>query len=47
MNSMVNDKKLLTKYNKRWNKVSNLLKKQFDSEPVYDKRYIKTKIMVV
>ena len=26
-----------------WNKISNLLKKGFDSEPMYNNKYIKTK----
>ena len=32
------------KYNAIWDKISNLLKKEFDSEPVYNDKYIKTKI---
>ena len=35
--------KLLEKYNKIWNKVSNSIKKEFDSEPVESKRYLRTK----
>ena len=31
----VSDKKLLKNYNKIWGKISNLLNKEFDSEPVY------------
>ena len=31
----VSDKKLLKNYNKIWEKISNLLNKEFDSEPVY------------
>ena len=27
-----------------WYKISNLLKKEFDSKPVYNDKYIKTKI---
>ena len=40
------DNKLLKKYDKIWEKVSNLLNIKFDSEPVYDDndKYIKTKI---
>ena len=41
---MINDEKLLTKYNKIWDKVRNLFKKGFDSEPLYNNKYIKTKI---
>ena len=34
---------LLEKYNKIWDKLSNSIKKGFDSEPVYNKKYLKTK----
>ena len=42
----VSDNKLLKKYNKIWERVSNLLSIKFDSEPVYgdNDKYIKTKI---
>ena len=42
----VNDNKLLKKYHKIWEKISNLLNIRFDSQPVYDDgdKYIKTKI---
>ena len=46
MNLLVHDKKLLKKYNEIWNKISNLFKKGFDSEPVYNAKYIKTKIKI-
>ena len=44
----VGDDKLLKKYNKIWEKVSNLMNIEFDSEPVYGDghKYIKTKIKV-
>ena len=32
------------KYNELWNKVSKVIKKGFDSEPVYKAKYLKTKI---
>ena len=32
------------KYNTIWDKVSADIKKEFDSEPVYNKNYLKTKI---
>ena len=40
------DNKLLKKYNKIWERVSNLLSIKFDSEPIYgdNVKYIKTKI---
>ena len=46
MSSKVNDKKLLRKCNKVWDKVGDLLSVQFDSDPVYgdNEKYIKTKI---
>ena len=42
----VNDNKLLKKYNKIWEKISNLLNIKFDSQPVYGDgdKYIRTKI---
>ena len=38
--------KLLRKYNKIWEKISNLMNIELDSEPVYgdNDKYIKTKI---
>ena len=35
---------MLEAYNTIWDKISNLLEKGFDSEPVYDNKYIRTKI---
>ena len=35
---------LLEKYNTIWDKVSADIKKEFDSKPVYNKSYLKTKI---
>ena len=46
MNLLVNDKKMLEKYNKIWNKIKSLFKKEFNSEPVYNDKYIKTKIKI-
>ena len=42
----VSDNKLLKKYNKIWERFSNLMNTEFDSEPVYgdNDKYIKTKI---
>ena len=44
----VTNKKLLKKYNKIWEKVSNLIDIKFDSESIYDDndKYIKTKIKI-
>ena len=46
MSFEVCDNKLLKKYNEIWEKISNLLNIEFDSEPVYGDgdKYIKTKI---
>ena len=40
---LIKDDDLLEKYNIMWNKVSANIKKEFDSEPVYDKNYLKKK----
>ena len=47
MSFKVGDNKLLRKYNKIWEKISNLMNIEFDSEPVYgdNDKYIKTKKM--
>ena len=46
MSFKVSDNKLLKKYNKIWEKNSNLMNIEFDSEPVYGDyyKYIQTKI---
>ena len=41
---LIKDDKLLEKYNEIWEKVSNIIYKEFDSNPVYNEKYIKTKI---
>ena len=46
VNLLVHNKELLKKYNEIWDKISNLLKKGFDSKPVYNDKYIKTKIKI-
>ena len=48
MSFKVSDNKLLKKYNKIWEKISNLMKLEFDSKPVYgdNVKYIKTKIKI-
>ena len=35
---------LLKKYNQIWKKVKNTIKKEFNSEPVYNAKYLKAKI---
>ena len=48
MSFKVGDDKLLKRYNKIWDRVSNLINIKFDSEPVYfdNDKYIKTKIQL-
>ena len=41
---LIEDDDLLGKYNIIWDKVSADIKKEFDSEPVYNKYFLKTKI---
>ena len=38
---------LLEKYNGIWKKLSNIIKKEFNCEPVYNKKYLKTKINLI
>ena len=40
---MIEDEELLKTYNDIWNKVSNNMKKEFGSEPIYNKKFLKTK----
>ena len=41
---LIEDDDLLEKYNTIWDKVSADIRKEFDSEPVYNKKFLKTKI---
>ena len=41
---LIKNDKLVEKYNDIWDKVNNTIKKRFDSEPVYNKKYLRTKI---
>ena len=41
---LIKDNKLVEKYNKIWDKVSNSIKKELDSEPVESVKYLGTKI---
>ena len=41
---LIEDDALLEKYNTIWDKVSSDIKKEFDSEPVYNKEFLKNKI---
>ena len=40
---LIKDDELIEKYNKNRDKVSSNIKKGFDSEPVYNEKYLKTK----
>ena len=44
MSFLVQDNKLLEKHNEIREKVSNIIKKGFDGEPVYNDKYLKNKI---
>ena len=41
----IGDDQLLETYNNIWKKVSNSIKKELDCEPIYDKKFWKTRIM--
>ena len=41
---MIKDNELIEKCNEIWEKVKTILKKEFDSEPVCNERYLKVKI---
>ena len=41
---MIEDEKLLKACNKVWDKFSNIMQKGYDSESVYNEKYLKTKI---
>ena len=41
---LIENHDLLKKYNTIWDRVSSDIKKQFDSKPVYNKNFLKTKI---
>ena len=44
MSFLTKDDELLEKYNEIWEKVSKSIKNEFDSDPVYEGKYLKTKI---
>ena len=44
MYHLTEDEDLLEKYNTIWDKVRAEIKKEFDSEPVYNKNFLKTKV---
>ena len=42
---LMKDNELLEKYNEIWEKVRNILKNEFDSEPMYNEKYLKAIII--
>ena len=44
MSFLIKDDKLLETYNEIWEKLKNVIKKEFDCEPVYNEKYLKAKI---
>ena len=44
MSFLMKDNELLEKYNEIWEKAKDSLKREFDSKPVYNKKYLKAKI---
>ena len=44
MSFLIKDDELLKNYNKIWKKVKNTNNKEFDSDPVYNEKYLKAKI---
>ena len=44
MSFLTKDDEVLNKYNKIWDVIKNILSIKFDSLPVYDQRYLKTKV---
>ena len=46
MNLLVHDKEILENYVEIWNKIKILVKKEFNSETVYNDKYIKTKVKI-
>ena len=48
MTLRVKDEQLLKNYNKIWEKTEKLMRREFESKPVYgnDDKYIKTKIRI-
>ena len=44
MSFLIKSDELLEKYSEIWDKVSNFIRKGFDSEPVYNEDYLRPKI---
>ena len=44
MSFLIKDKNLSEKYNVIWKKISNFTKSEFENNPVYNEKYVKTEI---
>ena len=44
MSFKTEDENVHLKYNEIWNKIKSMLKVKFHSQPIYDDKYIKTKV---
>ena len=44
MSFKIEDEDVYLKYNEIWNKVKSILNVKFRSQPIYDDKYIKTKV---
>ena len=44
MTLLIKDDGLLEKYNEMWKKVKNSIKEEFDSEPLYNEKYVNARI---
>ena len=44
MSFLADDDDVILKYNKIWKKIKKLLSVAFDSKPVYDEKYITTRV---
>ena len=40
----IQDEDVYLKYNEIWNRIKSILNVKFDSQPIYDNKYIKTKV---
>ena len=46
INLLVNDTEILIKYSEMWNEIKRLTRKEFNSKPVYNDKYIKAKLKI-
>ena len=44
MSFLADNNEFLERYTKIWEKINNLIDKKFDSEPVYNNKYVNTKV---